>query len=250
MENKEALVKSFGENASSYRASKVFSNEDDLERMIKMLNPQRTELALDIATGAGHTAIKLSKYVKEVIAIDIVESMLNQAKLLLEEEDAKNINLMKMDACALKFQDGSFDMITCRFAPHHFYNIEIAIKEMYRVLKKGGRLYVLDCSVLNLEEAKKIMNNIEKLRDPSHIKSYSLEDWKTMLENQGFYVKHIETIERIYILPDWFERMKTPIEKRKEIFNILRNMPKQLRNLYCFDDTYITTYYVELLAIK
>mgnify|MGYP001772675611 CR=1 FL=1 len=250
MDNRDNLIKSFGENALSYKKSTVFSNNDDLDRMIQIINPERTDLALDIATGAGHTAIKLSNYVKEVVAIDVVENMLNQAEALIKENNITNISLMNMDVHSLKFQDNCFDIITSRFAPHHFYDIEAAIREMYRVLKNGGKLYILDCSVLNLEEAKAIMNDIERLRDPSHVRSYSLEDWKAMLEKQGFYIKYGETLKRQYILPDWFDRMKTPMSNREEIFKILENMPEHLKKLYSFDNTYITTYYVELLAIK
>ncbi|GAB6078607.1 class I SAM-dependent methyltransferase [Hydrogenobaculum acidophilum] len=250
MDDKDNLAKSFGENAHHYRISNVFSNEDDLARMINIINPNKTDLAIDIATGSGHTAIALSTYVKEVIAIDVVENMLNQAAILIQERKTKNISLLKMDVHSLKFEDAYFDIATCRFAPHHFYDINKALKEIYRVLKQSGKLYILDCSVLNLEEAKSIINHIERLRDPSHIKSYSLEEWKSMLENQGFHIEYTRTIKTKYMLPEWFDRMNTSEQNRKHIFDILENMPKHLKELYDFNEKYITTYYVELLAIK
>jgi len=250
MNNEDALAKSFGENAYHYRISNVFSDKDDLDRMIEIVNPKESDIALDIATGSGYTAIALSNYVKEVIAIDIVENMLNQASILVQERKIKNISLMKMDVHSLKFEDTYFDIATCRFAPHHFYDISKALREIYRVLRQGGKLYILDCSVLNLEEAKSIINHIEKLRDPSHIKSYSLEEWKSMLKDQGFHIEYTRTIKTKYILPEWFDRMNTPEKNRKHIFHILENMPKHLKEFYDFNEEYITTYYVELLAIK
>ncbi|MGC8677853.1 MAG: class I SAM-dependent methyltransferase [Hydrogenobaculum sp.] len=250
MDNKEDLTKSFGENAHSYKISNVFSDKEDLDRMINIVGPIESDIALDIATGAGHTAVKLSRHVKEVVAIDVVENMLNQAKLLIKENKIENINLMNMDVHSLEFKDDYFDIATCRFAPHHFYNIEVAIKEVYRVLKKGGKLYVLDCSVLNLEEAKATINNIEKLRDPSHVNSYSLEEWQDILKNVGFEVLYAKNLKRQYILPDWFDRMNTPAKNRDKIFNILRGMSENLKQLYSFDERYMTTYYVELLAVK
>jgi SAM-dependent methyltransferase len=103
----------------------------------------------------------------------------------------------------LPFEDGSFDVVTCRIAPHHFEDIHKAIAEMARVTQ---RLIVIEDNVFvdeRVEEA-------ERLRDPTHVRCYSEEEWKQMLSEAGLEVEQLERFERHPVVDDWLARVDTP----------------------------------------
>jgi demethylmenaquinone methyltransferase/2-methoxy-6-polyprenyl-1,4-benzoquinol methylase len=115
-------------------------------RELKQLQPK---LVLDVATGTADVAIMTWKYLRpeKIIGIDISEGMLHLgrekiAKLLL----SNNIELKQGDSEAINFPGNTFDAITVAFGVRNFQNLEQGLSEMFRVLKPGGKLVVLEFS--------------------------------------------------------------------------------------------------------
>jgi demethylmenaquinone methyltransferase/2-methoxy-6-polyprenyl-1,4-benzoquinol methylase len=115
-------------------------------RELKEVNPR---MVLDVATGTADVAIMTSKYLnpEKIIGIDISEGMLNLGrqkvdKLLL----SKQIELLKGDSEAINFPSETFDAITVAFGVRNFENLEKGLAEMYRVLKPGGKVVILEFS--------------------------------------------------------------------------------------------------------
>ena len=90
MGNQNEVRKNFGQRASEYRLSSTHGNPADLERMINLIKPSPDASALDVATGGGHTAIALAKYVNQVV-VDITPEMLAEAKMASSQEGISNI---------------------------------------------------------------------------------------------------------------------------------------------------------------
>lgn len=155
MSNQNEIQKNFGQRAADYRYSTSHGNPDDLARMIELLQPTADAVALDVATGGGHTAIKLAQYVSKVVAIDITKEMLAEAKAGALEKGITNIEFQLNDVHNLDFPDQMFDIVASRLAPHHFFDNKTALAEMCRVLKPGGKLYIFDCSVTDGDEPEK-----------------------------------------------------------------------------------------------
>jgi ubiquinone/menaquinone biosynthesis C-methylase UbiE len=250
MGNQNEVRKNFGQRASEYRLSTTHGNPVDLERMVNLIKPSSDDLALDVATGGGHTAVSLAKYVKHVVAIDITPEMLAEAKVAASQEDINNITFMADDVHSLNFPDNQFDIVASRFAVHHFSDVQRALREMCRVLKKGGRFYILDCSVYDGDEPEKEINRIEWLRDSSHQCSYSPRLWHQLLKELSLTIDHTSLIKEQYKLPQWFDRMETSYKNREEIFRILNGLSDECKIRYPFGDDYITTYRFEILATK
>lgn len=250
MDNRSEVKKNFGRRASAYRYSSTHGNPADLQRMMEILNPSPEEVALDVATGGGHTAIALAGQVQKVVAVDITPEMLTAAKDSARQSGIENIDFQAEDVHNLKFPDGQFDIVASRFAPHHFSEIKVALKEMCRVLKPGGKLYILDCSVFDGDESEKELNKIEFLRDSSHQCSYSTRLWKHLLAELPLQTEHMTLHQSQYELPLWFDRMDTSQEHRQEIFRILEHLSQPVKNCYPFAEDYITTYRIEFLATK
>lgn len=250
MGNQNEVRKNFGQRASEYRLSTTHGNPVDLERMINLIKPTSDDIALDVATGGGHTAISLAKYVNQVVAIDITPEMLAEAKVASSQEDISNIIFRAEDVHNLTIPDNQFGIVASRFAVHHFSDVQRALREMCRVLKPGGRFYILDCSVFDGEEPEKEINRIELLRDSSHQCSYSPRLWHQLLKELPLTIEHTSLIEEQYELPQWFDRMGTDLKSREEIFQILNSLSDDCKIRYPFRDDYITTYRFEVLATK
>lgn len=116
-------------------------------KAIKALRPYKPQRLLDIATGTGDFAILEAKMLepKEIIGCDISEGMMNVGR-----EKVRNLGLdsvitfEKEDCMDLSFEDGSFDAVTAAFGIRNFQNLDQGLKEMCRVLKKGGVLSIVE----------------------------------------------------------------------------------------------------------
>ncbi len=250
MGNQSEVRKNFGPRASNYRFSSTHGNSADLDRMVNLINPSLDAAVLDVATGGGHTAIALAKYVNKVVAIDITPEMLAEAEEAAEEKGQTNIEFRIEDVHSLNIPDNQFDIVASRFAAHHFSNVKKALSEMCRVLKPGGKFYILDCSVIDGDEPEREMNHIELIRDSSHQCSYSPRLWKQLLEGLPLATQHITLYRELYRLPQWFDRMGTDQNSRLEIFRILHNLSEHCKNHYPFGEDHIITYRIEILAVK
>lgn len=250
MVNQNRIRENFGQRAANYRLSSTHGNPIDLERMINLLQPHLDDIALDVATGGGHTAIALANQVKQVVAIDLTPEMLAEAQAAAEQGGRHNIEFQLADVHNLKFKDGQFDHVASRFAPHHFSEIRQALREMCRVLRPNGKLYILDCSVVDGTEPEKEINRLEFLRDSSHHYSYSPRQWNQLLGELPLTIEHAALLQSQYELPQWFDRMATPTSNQQEIFSILYNLSAEYKDLYPFNQDFITTYRYEILAIK
>lgn len=134
----------FSKNAVMYRDEKVFAEGKDLGVMIKTAECRADQRVLDIGAGAGHTALAFSPYVQECIGIDATKEMVEVASTFAQEKGAGNVRFQQGTAESLPFPDDSFDLITCRYAAHHFSDVRKAVSEVARVLKKDGRfLFVI-----------------------------------------------------------------------------------------------------------
>lgn len=121
------------------------------DEIISLLNPNPTDIILDIAGGTGEPGLTIATKVKKgkVIITDLSESMLAIASENAQKRGITNIETLTCDVSELPFEDNSFDAISCRFGFMFFPDMLMAAKEMYRVLKPGGRIAT---SVWNVPE--------------------------------------------------------------------------------------------------
>ena len=103
----------------------------------------------------------------------------------------------------LPFADGSFDAVVCRVAVHHFDDPALAVREMVRV--SGGLVLISD----NLYGGERL-EQAEKLRDPSHVRNYSEQEWRAFLEDAGARVEVVETIRHPIELEPWLDARRLP----------------------------------------
>jgi ubiquinone/menaquinone biosynthesis C-methylase UbiE len=187
----------FSERADVYTISAAHRDPQVLSWLVDCVQPQSNWRALDIATGTGHTAFALSPHVREVVALDLTPAMLDEARGLAAKRGITNVRFIVGDAHELPFDDGSFELVACRRAAHHFNDLPRALREMRRVLVPNGRLVIDDRSVPEDDWIDAIMHELDTLHDRSHVRQYRPSAWRRLLEAAGFevesatpYVKH------------------------------------------------------------
>jgi ubiquinone/menaquinone biosynthesis C-methylase UbiE len=198
----------FGEAAADYAASAVHARGPSLARLIELVNPKPSWRALDIATGAGHTALAFAPLVARVTASDITEAMLAEAKKLAAARGLVNFRTARARAEDLPFPDMSFDLVTCRLAAHHFENVAAFVAEAFRVLMPGGIFALVDNISPDRLDLAATYNDFEKLRDPSHGRCLGLSEWTALLGSARFTVEHSEHMDQDIEFGPWVQRMR------------------------------------------
>jgi ubiquinone/menaquinone biosynthesis C-methylase UbiE len=171
-----------------------------------MAQPHKDWQALDVATGGGHTALRFAPFVRGVVATDITATMLLKAKTFITGQGANNVTFARADAEDLPFSDSSFELVTCRIAPHHFADCLRFVREGARVLKPGGKMLVQDHALPEDPRAARYIDLFEQLRDPSHNRAYSQSEWIEMFLDAGLAVEYYEQIVKQHRFIPWAER--------------------------------------------
>jgi ubiquinone/menaquinone biosynthesis C-methylase UbiE len=229
---KKAVARQFGARAGEYAASRSHAAGADLEIVLRMLEPTTGDRVLDVATGPGHTAVAIAPKVREVIAIDLAPEMIERARGLFGSRGLKNVHAVVMDAEALDFPDEVFDAATCRIAPHHFVDVDLALREIARVLKPGGRFILEDSCAPIDPDADRFLNELEMLRDPTHVRSYTQLEWRAMLLEAGLRLIHAEIYRKEHPIDEWLERAGTPPEVRGAIRRRMLEAPPSFRETF------------------
>lgn len=221
--SKELVQQQFGANAAAYLTSTVHAKGASLQRLVELVQPQPAWTALDVATGAGHTAAVFAPHVARVVASDLTPEMLDQVKHLAAERGLSNMETAIADAENLVFDAASFDLVTCRIAPHHFPSVALFLAESFRVLKRGGIFALVDnvspdgattpgFSEAELRDAAIEYNAFEKARDPSHGRALATKEWIELIEDAGFNLKHVEHAAKAMDFTSWCKTMQVPAE--------------------------------------
>lgn len=119
------------------------------KKALKLLVPLQPKTILDVATGTGDVAIMAERMLhpEKVIGIDISEGMLAFGREKVAKAGLTDkITLQTGDSETISFPDTTFDAITAAFGVRNFENLEKGLAEMYRVLKPGGKMVILEFS--------------------------------------------------------------------------------------------------------
>ena len=224
----------FGGSAGAYVASPLHAAGEDLERLLAWGAARRGDRVLDVATGGGHTALAFAGIARRVVAYDLTEPMLQAARGHLRARGAANVGFVAGDAGALPFRDGSFDIVTCRTAAHHFADVGAAVRQIHRVLRAGGTLLLQDILGHDDSEASSFILEVERRRDPSHVRSYRTAEWKAFLRAAGLTVMDDFVIRKAREWDEWTGRMRMTAEARGELEAFVRRAPDRCRAAFDF----------------
>ena len=189
----------WSQRADAFRESPTHREGPDLDLLVEWCEPGPDVKVLDVATGGGHVARRLRDEGCTVVTVDPAPGM-------------------KADVVApadhLPFEDGAFDVVTCRIAAHHFPDIHAAVAEMARV---SNRLLVVEDNLFRGEH----VEEAERLRDPTHVRCYSEDEWKELVTDAGFEAEQVEHFDRRQSVDAWLERVDTPPDAAARIRELL-----------------------------
>jgi SAM-dependent methyltransferase len=178
------VTDTWSERAQLMRESPTHRSGADLDIVVAWCEPAPGVRALDVATGGGHVARRLREAGCEAVSLDPAPGMEPDVVARAEE---------------LPFEAGSFDVVACRIAAHHFEDVRQAVREMARVTR--DRVVVQD----NLYISERV-EEAEQVRDPSHVRCYTEDEWVAFFEEAGLRVEAVALVRRKLPLEPWIER--------------------------------------------
>ena len=238
MEIKESVQKQFTPVAANYATSAVHVAGPDLTAMLDAAALRGDERVLDAGCGAGHTALAFAPRVAEVVGLDLTEAMLAQGRKLARQQERANITFQRGDVEKLAFDDSSFDLVTSRYSAHHYPHPLAALREFARVLKPGGSLLLVDVVAPDEPAQDTFLNAIELLRDPSHVRDHTVEQWLRMLATAGFTAEALGHWPLRLEFESWVARMNTPFLAITQIRTLIEGAPREVRAGLAIDEGY------------
>lgn len=222
---KKDIQQQFGRAAAAYASSEVHAKGEALAVLLELTQPRPDWRVLDIGTGGGHTALAFAPHVAEVIATDLTPEMLRVTQALARERGLTNLAVKLADAEALPFDDGRFELVTCRLALHHFPDPRQALAEMVRVVRPGGLVALADNVVPPHREDGAFINAYDKLRDPSHYWCYPIPRLAAMFAQVGLAVENTRELTKEIDFEPWAARQHVSAENRTRLKKMLLQAP-------------------------
>jgi ubiquinone/menaquinone biosynthesis C-methylase UbiE len=228
---KEAVQNQFAKNAEKYVKSETHAKADDLNQLVEWLSPGADWLCLDIATGGGHVTKAISPHVAHVFATDLTQPMLEAAQKHLKES-CDNVFYVVADAEALPFLSESFDAVTCRIAAHHFPNPQAFVNEVSRVLKPGGKFLLIDNIAPEDKKLDLFVNTLEKLRDESHVRSYSIAEWMNWINDSALREQQSLIRKKTFPYPVWVRRTAKSEQQVQQVTQYIEAAEKEIHEYF------------------
>jgi ubiquinone/menaquinone biosynthesis C-methylase UbiE len=220
---KQRVREQFAASPWDYVRSQTHASGPDLVRMVELAGPAAGDLLLDVATGGGHVARVFAPLVRQVVLADFTPPMLHEAMSALLASGIRSAEGVAADAEALPFAAGSFDLVTCRIAPHHFPRPDRFVAEVARVVKPGGRFALVDSTVPD-GPLGDFFNRFEKTRDPSHVRSLTIAEWSQLIRSFGLALLPPESFRKRHDFEDWTARSRTTPEAKSDLTEMMRSI--------------------------
>jgi len=204
------VVAQFGSRADAYVTSAVHAQGEDLADIVAMVRGHAGARVLDLGCGGGHVSFAVAPHVAEVVAYDLSVEMLAAVTAESASRGLANVSTQRGPAEALPFADASFDFTITRFSAHHWYDMQAGIAEARRIVKPGGTAAFVDVVAPAAAALDTFLQTVELLRDPSHVRDYTLDQWLRGLDRAGFDVRRTTARRLPLDYASWIARMQTP----------------------------------------
>jgi ubiquinone/menaquinone biosynthesis C-methylase UbiE len=206
--------------------------------MLAAADARSDQRALDAGCGTGHTALAFAPQLAEVVALDLTEAMLAQGRKLARDRRIANVTFQRGDVERMPFSDASFDLVTSRYSAHHYPHPLVALAEFARVLKPGGTFLLVDVAAPEPPAQDTFLNAIELLRDPSHVRDHTVEQWLHMCASVGFAAEALATWPLRLEFESWVARMNTPFLAITQIRALIDGATRDVRAALAIEEGY------------
>ena len=247
--NRDAIQQAFTQQAGGFESSRLnFSRQDYLDRLVSSIAPLTNASVLEVAAGTCACGRAIASYAQNVVCLDMTPAMLSVGKAEAEKAGLHNMTFVLGDAAGMPFLENSFDLVISRLAFHHFPDVRQVFEEMVRVLKPRGRLVLIDMEAAE-EPLRRIRDEIETLRDPSHVKNLSIAEMQQLFADHALQVVHQDVTSIQQHLTAWMALTKTPqavqegitMQMESELHGGAKTgfTPYRVGNEICFDHRWV-----------
>ena len=233
--HKARVQAQFGGSAEAYVRSPGHAGGADLDALVAWGRRRGARAVLDIATGAGHTAAAFGAFTPTVVATDLTEPMLRAARGVAASRRLTGIRFLAADVDALPFRDGAFGVVTCRIAAHHFPALLPPLRQVARVLEGGGSFLVQDILGHEDDECAAFILEVERRRDPTHVRAFSHREWVAFLRAAGMTVIDETVMSKTRPWEEWTTRTRMAPAARAELERFVLAAPARCREAFAFE---------------
>jgi SAM-dependent methyltransferase len=222
----EPVQRQFGKTAAAYVESATHARGEDLERVAALATAHGGERVVDVGTGVGHTLRRLASAFRSAIGVDATREMLAAGRAVIADAGLPNALLVQADAGHLPIASRSVDVVTSRLAAHHFADAAAAFHEIARVLRADGLFILVDNFAPPEPELDRWINELETLRDGSHVRNHTVLGWRRLVEAAGLAARIDSdmTVTKLDV-EGWLARSQTPAARADEVRRRLREAP-------------------------
>jgi len=219
----------YARQARNYADSSLHRRGESLDAVRRLAAATAGDTVLDLGTGTGFTAFAMAADAARVIAADLTPEMLAQARRLAGEMELDNSPEWTMAASEhLPFRDSSLSLITCRYASHHFHDLLGSLCELARVLAPAGRVVICDVVAPEARGMVELMNDLEQIRDPTHVWDHPLSQWrKELLPAAGLEVRDVVPGKNPQLFSEWVHRAGTPPDAVGQLVRLFEEASRQ-----------------------
>lgn len=216
----DLVVHQFGPRADAYVNSPTHAAGPDLTALQSLLRAVPVGDLLDLGCGGGHAAFHAAPFAERVMAYDLSDAMLSAVAAGAVQRGLDNITTRQGRAEALPFADATFDMVVSRYSAHHWRHAVPALGEAARVLRPGGVMVMMDVFAPADPLLDSYLQTIEMVRDPSHVRNYSLTEWASMLRAAGLSPQAPQCFRLPLAFQAWVDRIGTPTSHRPALLSL------------------------------
>lgn len=220
-DNISKIQASFTIQAENFESSTMnFSKQEYLDYTVRSMEPRSTDRVLEAAAGTCACGRSVAPFVQSVVCLDATPAMLEVGRKEAKKAGIDTMQFVTGLVEEIPFADGHFDLVLTRLAFHHFTEIERPFAEMNRVLKPGGKLVIIDMEAAT-HELREMEDQIETMRDPSHVKNLSKEEFVYLFKKHDYTIIKEESTTIPVSLDAWLALTDTPDQIRRKIIALM-----------------------------
>jgi ubiquinone/menaquinone biosynthesis C-methylase UbiE len=185
----EAARQSFNKELLSVDYPRIHGDDDQVGRLVAFLDPRPGGTYLDLATGNGAVAFAVAGHQPEarIIGVDIADRAIARNQTSALEQAYANVEFLQTNGREIDFPAATFDGIACRYALHHFPDVEAILADARRVLRPEGSFVIAD-AIRHPKDDQDFINLFQALKPDGHVRIYTADDLVHLFRTHGFEV--------------------------------------------------------------
>jgi ubiquinone/menaquinone biosynthesis C-methylase UbiE len=221
-DHKQTVREAFTNQAEAYAANPSITDPERIDRLVRTSGATASDRVLEVATGPGHVALGFAEVCESVVGIDLTGAPLSIAAERKRDREVDGVEFLQGDAETLPFPEDSFDVTVCRLALHHVEDPGGVLREMVRVCRPGGTVAVEDLVVSEHSRRGEYQNEMERLRDPAHVRALPLSELVSTVAERGIEVEDVRTGTIVQNVETWLDNAETPEPRASEVREMMR----------------------------